>query len=233
MFKKDKNVALIGGNVAESILGVFKGGTMTILFLLLIAGGIVAEEYNKGTIKQLLLKPYTRTKILTSKILAVLVTFTLFMFVYALMTGLINGIIFGEFKSIFEPVLVYDFNKEAVVEINLFIRCCQLFLAVLPMFLILLGVSIMVSVITTNTSVALIVPLIITIISPIISAFAKGKIFAFIPTMCWNLMDFLDGGLPLFEHSKLPISLAVDGITIFILFAIAYAVFKRKDIKNQ
>ncbi len=233
LFQRSKNKTLTGGTTADSILNVFSGGMMSLLFLLLIAGGIIAEEYNKGTIKQLLLKPYTRTKILTSKILTVLITFTLFMFVYALMTGIINGVVFGEFKSILDPVLVYDFNKGKVLEINLFVRCCQLFLAVLPMFLILLGVSVLVGIATTNTSVALIVPLVISIASTIINAFAKGKIFAYLPTMCWNLSEFLDGGLPAFKYLTLVKSISVDAVTIFILFAFAYAIFKRKDIKNQ
>ena len=233
LLKKDSNRELIGGTTAQSILNVFAGGLMPVLFLLLIAGGMVAEEYNKGTIKQLLLKPYTRTKILTSKVITVLITFTLFMFVYALMTGLINGIVFGEFSSIFEPVLIYDFNKSAVVEVNLLVRCIQLYLAILPMFLILFGISLLLSIITTNTSVALMVPLITIVVSSIISGFAKGRIFAFFPTMCWDLTQFLDGGLPYFKYSTLLKSLSVDIVTVLILFTISYMIFKKKDIKNQ
>ena len=230
---KRKNKNFTNSTTADSILGIFSGGMMTVLFLVLVAGGIIAEEYNKGTIKQLLLKPYTRAKILTSKVLAAIITFTLFMFVYALMTGLINGVIFGEFSSIFDPVLIYDFNKGSVIEVNLFIRCCQLFLSTLPMYLILLGISVLAAIITTNTSVALVVPLVITIVSSIIQGLAKGKIFAYLPTMCWNLTEFLNGGLPIFKYSTFYKSLAVDIVTVFILFFISYILFKRKDIKNQ
>jgi ABC-type transport system involved in multi-copper enzyme maturation permease subunit len=51
--------------------------------------------------------------------------------------------------------------------------------------------------------------------------------------MCWNLSEFLDGGLPAFKYLTLVKSISVDAVTIFILFAFAYAIFKRKDIKNQ
>ena len=233
LIQKRKNKNFTSSTTADAVLGVFSGGMMSVLFLVLVAGGIIAEEYNKGTIKQLLLKPYTRAKILTSKVLTVIITFALFMFVYALMTGLINGIIFGDFKSLFDPVLIYDFNKDTVIEVNLFIRCCQLFLSVLPMFLILLGISLLVAIITTNTSVALVVPLVVTIVSSIIQGLAKGKIFAYIPTMCWNLSEFLNGGLPYFQYSTFCKSLIVDVVTIFVLFFISYVIFKRKDIKNQ
>ena len=218
---------------ADSVLTVFNGGMMTILFLLLIGGGIVAEEFNKGTIKQLLLKPYTRTKLLTSKILAVLITFTAFMFIYAIMTGIINGLVFGDIEALFRPVVVYNFTSKTVTDVNIIIRCCQLFLAILPMFLILFGISLVLGVLTTNTSLSLIVPLAINIAAPMINLLARGKFFAFLPTMCWDLREFLDGGMPSFKYSTLPISILVDIATIFILYFIAYAVFKKKDIKNQ
>ena len=89
------------------------------------------------------------------------------------------------------------------------------------------------AIITTNTSVALVVPLVITIVSSIIQGLAKGKIFAYLPTMCWNLTEFLNGGLPIFKYSTFYKSLAVDIVTVFILFFISYILFKRKDIKNQ
>ena len=49
-------------SAASVINDVFLGGMFTILFLVLVGGSIVAEEFNKGTIKQLLVRPNKITK---------------------------------------------------------------------------------------------------------------------------------------------------------------------------
>ncbi len=230
---KDTGRSFAKDNTATAVLGVFSGGMFALLFLILVGGGIIAEEFNKGTIKQLLLKPYKRSRIFISKVIASLVTFVLFLLVYAIVTALINGIVFGEISSIFDPVVFYDFNKHQVITHSLGLACLERFVAILPMFLIMLGVSVLLGVLTTNTAVSIIVPIVINTGAGIINALAKGKIFAFLPTMCWNLSEFLHGGLPSFKYLKLSTSIIVDVITIVLLFGVSMFIFKKKDIKNQ
>ena len=230
---KDYNRDYSADTTATVINDVFLGGMFTILFLVLVGGSIVAEEFNKGTIKQLLLKPYKRSKIIISKIIAALLVFFIFMVVYALLIGLINGIAYWEFKSLFEPVLVYNFNTGKVVEQSLVFNCLEHFVALLPKYLMLLGIAILVGVTTTNTAIALIIPIVTAIGSTIINEFADKKIFAYFPTMCWDLTEFLHGGMPTFKYSTLPICIVVDIVTIVLLFGISVFIFNRKDIKNQ
>ncbi len=231
-FKETKR-GTIGGATSMSVVYTFTGSMLTVLFLVLVGGSIIAEEFNKGTIKQLLLKPYNRTKIFISKVIASVLIFTFFLCVYALITAIINGVAFGDIGSLFEPIFVYDFNQNKVLEISLIVRCLEYFLAVLPMFLILLGIAILMGVLTTNTAVSIIVPIVVYIGADIINAIANDKIMAFFPTVCWNLTEFLHGGLPSFKYSTLPISLGVDIVTIVIIYGISAFIFKRKDIKNQ
>ncbi len=227
------NRSLEEDNLATGVAEIFSYNMVALLFMVLVGGSVVAEEFNKGTIKQLLLKPYTRTKILTSKIIAVLLAFLFFLVAYSLMIIVIYGFMFGDFKSLFTPMLVYDFNASAVIEENLILFCLEKLLAVLPLYLILLGISLFIGVLTTNVTMATILPVVFTIVADIVNAFADKKIFAFLPTMCWNLSEYLHGGLPMFKYSTLPISLVVDCITIFLLFGISYLIFKKKNIKNQ
>lgn len=220
-------------NTATAVLSVFTGGMFSLLFLMLVGGGIIAEEFNKGTIKQLLLKPYTRTKIFVSKVIASLIVFVVFLVAYAFITALINGIVFGEIRSLIDPVLFYDFNKHQVITHSLWFACLEKFIAILPMYLILLGVSILLGVLTTNTAVSIIVPIVVSSAGSIINAFARGRLFAFLPTMCWNLSEFLHGGIPSFKYLKLSTSIIVDVITIVLLFGVSMFIFRKKDIKNQ
>ncbi|TVT29409.1 ABC transporter permease [Salinicoccus cyprini] len=65
------------------------------LFVIIIAGGIVANEFRWGTIKQLLIRPISRGTILLSKYIALLL-FTLFTVVFLLATSAIVGaIVYG------------------------------------------------------------------------------------------------------------------------------------------
>jgi len=220
-------------NTATTVKNVFAGGTLTLLFLILVGGGIIAEEFNKGTIKQLLLKPYKRSKIFMSKVFATLILFFLFLVVYGLITAIINGIVFGEIRSIFEPILVYDFNRSKVLEYNIITSCLETFIAILPMFLIELGIAILLGVLTTNTAVAIVVPIAVNTGAGILNMLAKGRIAAWLPSMCWDLSIFLHGALPQFKYSSLPIAIFVDVVCIVLLFGISMILFMKKDIKNQ
>ena len=62
----------------------------------MIAAAIVSEEFNKGTIKQLLVRPYSRTKILTSKIIVALIYIISLVFVVGLIDYL--ALLTGDFR---------------------------------------------------------------------------------------------------------------------------------------
>ena len=62
----------------ESLKGVLSNfasefGLFILIYVIMLSGSIVSEEYNKGTIKNLLTKPFKRRTILTSKLLTVLI----------------------------------------------------------------------------------------------------------------------------------------------------------------
>ncbi|MBQ4030751.1 MAG: ABC transporter permease subunit [Bacilli bacterium] len=218
---------------ASEVEDIFNGGFFTLLFLVLVGGSIVAEEFNKGTIKQLLLKPYSRTKIMTSKIIAAICAFIFFLVCYACAVIIINAIAYGEVKSLFEPLLYYHFGTHEVIKHSLLFACLERIVVIMPMYLILLGISILVGVITTNTAVSIIVPIVFNTAAGIINMLAQGKIFAYFPTMCWNLSEYLHGGIPEFKYSTLSTSIIVDIVTIVLLYGACILIFKKKDIKNQ
>ena len=77
--------------------------------IIMVAGTIVSEEFNKGTIKLLLVKPYSRYKILLSKFLTILIMIVFSILVVIGMELLVGGILFG-FDSLSIPVVEYNFN---------------------------------------------------------------------------------------------------------------------------
>ena len=53
-----------------------------IICIIMVSGSIVSDEYNKGTIKYLLIKPYKRYKILLSKLFSSIIIFVLSILMY-------------------------------------------------------------------------------------------------------------------------------------------------------
>ncbi|MDD3304120.1 MAG: ABC transporter permease subunit [Clostridia bacterium] len=66
------------------------------LFMIIISASIVSSEFSKGTIKQVLMTPHKRWKIVLSKIIALLVILIVFSIVLSLLVQLFGNLFFGE-----------------------------------------------------------------------------------------------------------------------------------------
>lgn len=207
---------------------------MVLVLVILISSSIVSEEYNKGTIKQLLLRPYSRVKILMSKYLACIIVFMLFMIFYLLATSIAYGFI-GGFKDYLEPVIVYNFNTSSVMEINIISMCLSYFMALLPEYLIILTIAFFVSTVFENTSVAMIVSILVYFGSSILNILIVArniKYLSWVPSLCWDFTDYLFGGISSYKYGNLYLSLFVSIITFLMFFIGSFICFKKKDIKN-
>ena len=82
---------------------------MILIIIIIVSGSIVSEEFSKGTIKLLLVKPYSRTKILLSKYITSLLMIV-FAIVFILLAQLIIGGIFFGYDTLTIPKIVYNFS---------------------------------------------------------------------------------------------------------------------------
>ena len=96
-------------STAKSILlNVFSECEIFIIIMaVMIAGTIVSEEFNKGTVKLLLIKPYKRRTILTAKFITCIIMLMIVILSVMLMQFVVGGVIQG-FDSFGEPTIVYD-----------------------------------------------------------------------------------------------------------------------------
>lgn len=101
-------------NLSSSIL------SLVLLFAAVVAAGIVANEFTDGTIKMLLTRPVSRTKILLSKLLTTLL-FAVFLSVISFVTAAIMGFIL--FPTDTSPYLSYINNK--VVETSPYLQALK------------------------------------------------------------------------------------------------------------
>lgn len=205
-----------------------------VIFIIMIAGSIVAEEFNKGTIKMLLIRPYQRWKILLSKYIASLLMLLFIIVVIIFSQYIIGGIIFG-FASYKIPAIVYNFTSNSIVEMSMLKYLLLNIGSILPYLLIILTLAFTVSTVFTSTSLAITLSFIIIFFSSLINNLIivnNVKILRFFPTMCWDLSDFLFGGQPIFEYSTLNLCLTVDITTLILMLIISFFTFKIKNIKN-
>ncbi len=209
-------------------------GLFIVVITVMIAGTIVSEEFNKGTIKLLLIKPYSRKKILLSKFITVLIMIVFSIVVILAMELIVGGIIFG-FESLNIPVLQYNFNSNMLQEINVFSYLGIQIFTQLPSIILLATLSFALSTIFTNSPVAIALPLLgymgVAVINQIAIQYNIGFLRYFV-TLNWDFSQYLYGKMPLMEGLTPGFSGIICIIYFLIMIIPTFVIFKKKNIKN-
>lgn len=205
-----------------------------IITVVLIAGAIVSEEFNKGTIKLLLVRPYSRAKILFAKYVVVLLTVVFIMVAILIMQLIIGGVFFG-FDSLSIPAVEYNHNTNTLVETNVILNTILTGLAKLPIYILIGTLAFALSTLFTNTAVAITVSLLGYMASSMVNQFAyyyNLEWLKYFVTPNWDFTQFLNGKLPLMEGLNIPFSIVICIIYFAIMMIPTFIVFKKKNIKN-
>ena len=209
-------------------------GIFIIVVIVMIAGTIVSEEFNKGTIKLLLVKPYSRLKILLSKYITTLIILGISLIAFIFMQLIVGGIVFG-LDSLSTPVVQYNFNTNQLVELNIFTYLIIQILTQLPMLILLLTLAFALSTIFTNSALAITITLLGYMSPSIINILAiqyNVEIMKYFVTMNWDLSPYLFGGLASMEGMSLGFSIIVSIIYLLLMIIPTYIIFKKRNIKN-
>lgn len=205
-----------------------------VIFVVMIAGGIVSSELEKGTIKMLLVKPHQRWKILLAKYIVSLLMI-LFIFVATMvMQVIIGGIVFG-FSSLSIPVVVYNFSTNSLETYNIFAYWGILALSKLPIYVLLGTLAFAISCIFGNTVLSIVLPIIGNIGGALVNSLVTAKSIkqlAIFPTLNWDFSQFLFGHLPAYEFTNARFASIVCIIYFVIMVAAAWFAFNKKEIKN-
>lgn len=208
------------------------------LFIMIIiaagAGSIVSTEFDKGTIKLLLVRPYSRNKILLSKYIV-----SMFMIIFAILSAfimqlIVGGIFFG-FSSLNIPVIIYNFVQNKVMHINLFKYIFDNVLAVLPEFILLATLAFAISTITNVSTLGVALPIVGVGAADIINLIAINRNIIplkYFVTLNWNFTNYLYGGVNSFPTLSIPFSILICAIYFLIMIITAFIVFNKRNIKN-
>ncbi len=223
---------------SNTALGLFVDYTcvsvnvIVLIYMIVVAGNSIADEYSKGTIKLLLVRPYKRVKILLSKYIATIISTILFYIFFIVTVFVACGIAKG-FGSYFSPVVVYDFSIQSIREMGVFSYLLINTISFIPLFLILLSLTMFIGVFIKSEALTVGVPIVVYVISLFLNYSSTLKIMKYFPTLCWNLNEFLWGRLPTYSELTFKSSLVVCILTIIIVTLGSLSVFRSRDIKNQ
>ncbi len=205
-----------------------------IIFIIMIAGGIVSSEFEKGTVKMLLVKPYKRGKILLAKYIVSLLMILFIFVITVVFQVIVGGVVFG-FDSLSIPAVVYNFNTNSVVTYNMFEYVLIIAVNKLPIYVLLTTLSFALSSIFANTVIAVVLPILGNVASAVINQLASVysiRELAVFPTLNWDFSQFLFGRLPAYEFTSLGFAACVCVVYWAIMVSVAWIAFRKREIKN-
>lgn len=204
-----------------------------LIYIVMISGSIVSEEFNKGTIKYLLTKPYKRSTILTSKLLTLLIIIPIIIIMMYLIEVIVGGIMLG-FDSLNIPVVIYNSTENVLVVQNVFAYSFKALLSVMPMYLVLMVLCFMLSTITGSTSASITITFMFYLASSVIAQLAAQysiKILKAFVSVHWDFSYLVEFTKNPYGISTITSLLVVAGY-IIVMLCLAYVYFSKKDVKN-
>lgn len=231
----DNMITLKSGDNREILINLFSNYELFILIIgIVIAASIVSEEFSRGTIKLLLVKPYNRYKILLAKFIvciSILVLATVFI---AISQFILGGLIQG-FESLRIPAIEYNFETNKVETMNIASYICLIGICKFPIYILLTTLAFTCSTLFTNTALAVSLPFLGYIATPFINQISllyKIKQIIYFVTPNWDLTGYLFGNTPAFSGITMPFSITVCAIYLIIMVILSLVIFKKRDIKN-
>ncbi|MCM2980627.1 ABC transporter permease [Niallia circulans] len=210
--------------VADSIQLLSLAG----LFTIIIAAGIVANEFNWGTIKLLLIRPLSRIKILLSKYLTVLLFGFLTIFIIFAFSFILGAILFGLPKEVY-PYLFY--SNGLVKEQSILMHLISYYgLNSISIFM-LTTMAFMISSVFRNSSLAIGISIFLmfmgnTVTLLLANWFDWAKYLLFANT---DLTQYLEG-TPLVSGMTLSFSITMLVIYFVVFIGLAFWVFRKRDV---
>lgn len=221
----------------NSLVRTFENFDILIVIIsIYISCTTIVEETNKGTIKNILIKPHKRSTIIISKILACLFTLVIVMLFFIITQYIVGGVIFG-FNSYKLEFIGYDYNNEQIFTMNLLGYVLLIGLAKLPMYIIISTFCIFMSVVNNNMAMTIILTLGIFIVAnSIIAEWSKigevSVITRFFITNNWDFSKYLFGQISNINGINLALSVLIYITHVIVIFYFLIKKFNEKEVEN-
>nr|WP_035723790.1 DUF2705 family protein [Gracilibacillus boraciitolerans] len=202
------------------------------LFTIIIAAGIISNEFRwGGTIKLLLIRPISRTKILFSKFVSVLL-FSLTMLIALFVTSLLVGLIFFGVNGV-NPNIV-QMGSDGIEEVSILIEILTQYGLNVVTLIMMATFAFMISTLFRSSAMA--------IGLAIFLMFTGNTIIGFLADYEWtkyilfantNLGQYFGSGSPIIESMTLGFSVAVLIVYFVIFILVSWLSFAKRDIAGH
>ena len=193
---------------------------------------LVGEDFSKGTIKLLLIKPYKRNKILLSKYITCIIVLLIVILFLIFCELWIGWVVFGS-DSLSIPIVVYDFIEKSLKEYNVFVYMVKRTIYTLPKLLMILNITFMVSTVFMSSLLSSICCFSLYLFSDLIIGYLKNyKITKYLVFSNWDFLTYINGNISKYFNINIYFSIMVYLVYWVLIFWVLFVIFKKRDIKN-
>lgn len=207
------------------LMKVFDNFEVLIIFIIIyLSCTIISEEYYSGTIKNILIKPYKRVKILFSKILTDFLIIILVVLILVTFQYVLGGLLFG-FESYSLDAIRYNTISQDIETMNLVKYILLLFTTKIFMYVILSSFSLLFGIITNNMALNILISLGAYFLSTF--EILKNNITNYIFIYNWDISKYL-----FTDSTMLWQSIIISSISLLIFLLLIIIIFNKKDVRN-
>lgn len=213
-----------------------------IIYCVVLGSGMIAGEQSNGTLKLLAIRPYRRSKLLSSKILATLIFIIIFVLFSSIIAFIAGGTLYG-FTSL--PVLaIFDSNTAFVISpVLLFLLYL---ITLIAKIFVYIALAFFISTLFKSYVGAVTVSILCFFATSVLNVYLSASaIFKFFPLSNLDLFKYFGGGYfasetsasiinmftsPILLDTSFMFSLINVIITTIIILSVTFIVFKKRDI---
>lgn len=214
-----------------------------IIFTVVLVAGTIAGEQSSGTLKLLLIRPYSRSKVLTSKLVASLAFSAIFLIFTTIIFFLIGLFVYG---VNFAPVLAV-FNGQTAFVVHPVVLLLIYLLCLMIKISIYVLIALAISTIFRSNVAAVGISMVLYIVLSILSVSLSGSFwYGFMPFSNFDLFKFFGGSFlsssnasaisilfsaPVFHNIQFWYAFVMNIILATIITICSYLVFAKREIK--
>lgn len=197
------------------------------IILMILASKIVSKEVELGTIKFLLIRPYTRWKIVLSKYIT-LISLAVFLYITLILLSSIAGLIIYGVNSFETQTLLI--NNGVIEKESMLIYIFKLYLYSFIPTLAYTSLALMLSILLKSSGVAISLSIIsATMMGMIAAYFEKFKFSKYILFNNLNLSKYLNGEIHFYPSLDELFSISIILIYSVLFMIFTCWIFKRRD----
>jgi ABC-2 type transport system permease protein len=207
------------------------------LFVIVIASDIVSSEMSGGTIKMLLTRGVSRTRILTSKLVALFLLVAMLFLAIAVTSYLVSGVFFGYGGFGLPVVMGFQSSVSGTVNLNHIYTLPQWQYLIMTFglgffaCLAVASLAFMVSTLVRSTASSMGIMMAALIAGTLLTALANNWALAkYLPVVNLQLINYLNGTPPPVAGMTFSFSLGVLVVWSVLALVVSFQVFARKDI---